>query len=447
MKRPGMTNTGRVVWSWCMYDWANSAFATSILAAILPVYFASLVPEGGVTVRWGPASWATSASGLWAYSISASLLVTALGAPILGALADLSRSKKKFLAAFTYTGAVFSLLLYFVQRGDWFFCLVIFMVANIGFAGSMPFYNAFLPEMAGDKEIDWVSGKGYAFGYLGGGLLLALHILFITRHEAFGIADRALSIRISLASVGIWWGIFAVPLFLWVPEPRILAKKSANFSYLGYGFTRFFRTLKCFQKYRDLLWFLVAFLIYNDGIQTVIAMAAIFGKTALSLDTGTLIGTLLITQLIALPGALLFARVAQRIQSKAAITISLLLWIGIVTYAYFLRSAVEFWILGGLVGLVLGGSQAISRSLYGQLIPKTRSAEFFGFFTISAKFASIFGPLIFGLMTDLSENPRNAIVSVILFFLVGIILLSRVDVERGRLQAMEEKNIALPRGA
>jgi UMF1 family MFS transporter len=176
-------------------------------------------------------------------------------------------------------------------------------------------------------------------------------------------------------------------------------------------------------------------------------MAAIFGKTALGLDTGTLIGTLLITQLIALPGVLLFARVAQRMRSKAAIMITLLLWIGIVTYAYFLRSAVGFWILGGLVGLVLGGSQAISRSLYGQLIPKTRSAEFFGFFTVSAKFASIFGPLIFGLMTDLSKNPRNAIISVILFFLVGIILLSRVDVERGRLQAVEEKNIALPRGA
>ncbi len=421
-----------------MYDWANSAFATSILAAILPVYFASLVPEGGVTVRWGPVSLTTSASGLWAYSISASLFLTALSAPILGALADFSSSKKKFLAGFTYTGAVFSLLLYFVQRGDWFLCLVLFMVANIGFAGSMPFYNAFLPEVAAGQKIDWVSGKGYAFGYLGGGLLLALHVLIITYHEVFGIPDRALSIRISLASVGIWWGIFAVPFFLWVPEPKIRHKKSEDFSYLRYGLTRFFRTLQCFRKYPDLLWFLVAFLIYNDGIQTVIAMAVIFGKTALGLDTGTLIGTLLITQLIALPGALLFARVAQRIQSKGAIMITLLLWIGIVTYAYFLRSALEFWILGGLVGLVLGGSQAISRSLYGQLIPKTRPAEFFGFFTISAKFASIFGPLIFGLMTDLSQNPRTAIISIVLFFVVGIILLNRVDVERGRLQAMEE---------
>ncbi|MGD8513403.1 MAG: MFS transporter [Deltaproteobacteria bacterium] len=433
-----MTNTRRAIWSWCMYDWANSAFATSILAAILPVYFASLVPEGGVTLRWGPVSLTTSASGLWAYSISSSLLVTALSAPILGALADFSRSKKRFLCVFTFTGAVFSLLLYFVQRGDWFLCLVLFMAANIGFAGSMPFYNAFLPEVADGREMDWVSGKGYAFGYLGGGLLLALHVLVITYHDVFGIPDRALSIRLSLASVGIWWGIFAVPLFLWVPEPRSVQNKSGDFSYLRYGFTRFFRTLKCFRKYRDLLWFLVAFLIYNDGIQTVIAMAAIFGKTALGLDTGTLIGTLLMTQLIALPGALLFARVAQHIESKGAIMATLLLWIGIVTYAYFLKSALEFWILGGLVGLVLGGSQAISRSLYGQLIPKTRPAEFFGFFTISGKFASIFGPLIFGLMTDVSENPRHAILSIVLFFVVGILVLSRVDVGRGRLQAMEE---------
>jgi len=185
-----------------MYDWADSAFATSILAAVLPVYFASLVPEGGVTLRWAGASLTTSASGLWAYSISSSLLVAALSAPILGALADFSRSKKKFLCVFTYTGAVFSSLLYFVQRGDWFLCLILFMAANIGFAGSMPFYNAFLPEAADGRQIDWVSGKGYAFGYLGGGLLLALHALVITYHEVFGIPDQALSIRLSLASVG-----------------------------------------------------------------------------------------------------------------------------------------------------------------------------------------------------------------------------------------------------
>ena len=421
-----------------MYDWANSAFATSILAALLPVYFASLVPEGGITLRWGPARLTTSASGLWAYTISFSLLVTALSAPILGALADFSRSKKRFLGVFTYTGAFFSLLLYFVQPGDWLLCLVLFMVANIGFAGSMPFYNAFLPQVADGREMDWVSGKGYAFGYLGGGLLLALHVLVITYHDVFGIPDRGLSIRVSLASVGIWWGIFAVPLFLWVPEPRMVKNPSGGVSYLGYGFRRFFKTLKCFRNYRDLLWFLVAFLIYNDGIQTVIVMAAIFGRTALGLDTGTLIGTLLMTQLIALPGALLFARVARHIQAKGAIMATLVLWIGIVTYAYFLRSALEFCILGGLVGLVLGGSQAISRSLYGQLIPKTRPAEFFGFFTISGKFASIFGPLVFGLMTDVSENPRHAIISVVLFFVVGIVVLTQVDVGRGRLQAAEE---------
>jgi UMF1 family MFS transporter len=181
----------------------------------------------------------------------------------------------------------------------------------------------------------------------------------------------------------------------------------------------------------------VAFLVYNDGIQTVIAMAAIFGKTALGLDTGTLIGTLLLTQFVAWPGALVFAMVAERIGSKQAIMIALVLWAGIVTYAYFLTSALEFWILGGMVGLVLGGSQAISRSLYAQLIPRARPAEFFGFFTVSAKFASIFGPLVFGLITDLSDNPRHAIVSLILFFVVGMVMLGRVNVKRGRIEAME----------
>ncbi|MDY7034623.1 MAG: MFS transporter [Thermodesulfobacteriota bacterium] len=435
MKRVEVINTRRTIWSWCMYDWANSAFATTVLAAILPVYFSSLVPESGVTFRWGTLTYATSASGLWAYSISFSVLIVALAAPVLGALADFSSSRKVFLFCFTYTGAALTSLLYFVQGGDWQLCLGLFLGANIGFAGSMPFYNAFLPEVTPEGKMDWISGKGYAFGYLGGGLLLAIQVLIIKYHDAFGIAEQSMGIRISLASVGIWWGLFAVPLFLWVPEPRHFHARPAGFSYLTYGFARFFKTLGCLGKYQDLLWFLLAFLVYNDGIQTVIAMAGIFGKTALGLDTGTLIGTLLMTQIIALPGALLFAKLAERIESKGAIMMTLILWIGIIIYAYFLTSALEFWILGGLVGLVLGGSQAISRSLYGQLIPLARAAEFFGFFTISAKFASIFGPLIFGLITDLSENPRNAVVSVALFFGLGMILLSRVNVERGKLEA------------
>ena len=420
-----------------MYDWANSAFATSILAAILPVYFATLVPEGGIAVQWGTLKIATKASALWAYGVSFSFFVTALTAPILGALADFAGYKKRFLFGFTYVGATLTSLLYFVQEGDYWLCLGLFMAANMGFAGSITFYNAFLPEVAPEKKLDWVSGKGYAFGYIGGGLLLAIHMLIINYHESLGIPDRSLSIRISLSSVGIWWGLFAIPLFLWVPEVKRPYNQRQKFSYLKYGFIRFFRTLRSFRNYKDLLWFLVAFLIYNDGIQTVIAMAAIFGKTALGLDTGTLIGTLLMTQFVAFPGALMFAKLAQRIQPKSAIIITLMLWIGIVTYAYFLRSAVEFWILGGMVGLVLGGSQAISRSLYAQLIPRARPAEFFGFFSISAKFACIFGPLVFGLITDLSENPRNAIISLVLFFVVGMILLSRVNMERGRLKALE----------
>jgi len=431
-----LTIPGRkqAIFGWCMYDWANSAFAASILAAILPVYFALLVPKEGVTFHLGALCFTTSASSLWAYGISFSALLAALWAPILGALADFSGSKKKFLFGFTFVGAICTLLLYLVQGDDWLLCLILFVFANIGFAGSMPFYNAFLPEITTDKEIDWVSGKGYAFGYAGGGILLALHVMVIAHHDLFGISDQFLSIRISLASVGLWWGVFAIPLFLLVPELGRRHNSRETHSYLTYGFARFFNTLKSFRKRRDLLWFLLAFLVYNDGIQTVIAMAAIFGKTALGLDTSTLIGTLLMTQFVALPGALLFARLAKMIRTKGAIMITLVIWMGIVMYAYFLTSAIEFWILGGLVGLILGGSQAASRSLYGQLIPEGRSAEFFGFFTISGKFASIFGPLIFGLVTDLCANPRNAIISLVPFFVLGMVLLNKVDVERGRFQ-------------
>jgi UMF1 family MFS transporter len=361
--------------------------------------------------------------------------VTALCAPILGALADHGHSKKKFLLGFTLWGVVFTCLLALVGQGDWLLCLILFVCANVGFAGSMPFYDGFLPEIASPKEIDWVSGKGYAFGYAGGGILLALHVLFITFHENFGIADRSWSIRISLASVGIWWALFALPLFLWVPEKGRDQQKPPNFTYVTFGFVRLYKTLKSFRSYKDLVWFLVAFLVYNDGIQTVIAMAAIFGKTALGLETTTLIGTLLMIQFIALPGALVFAKLAKRIQAKRAIAVSLVLWIGIVTYAFFIHTALEFWILGGLVGLILGGSQAISRSLYGQLIPGDRPAEFYGFFTISAKFASVLGPLVFGIVSDMSDNPRYAILSIIFFFIIGLVLLSRVDMERGRIQA------------
>ena len=428
----------KAVFAWCMYDWANSAFATTVLAAVLPVYFASLVPEQGVTIRLGGTTFAASGSGLWGYAVSLSLLVTALCAPILGALADYSRSKKKFLLAFTLWGSMFTCLLFFVGHNDWLLCLILFVCANVGFAGSMPFYDGFLPEIAAPDEIDWISGKGYAFGYAGGGILLALHVLFITFHEAFGIADRSLSIRISLGSVGLWWILFALPLFLWVPEKRLKQQKPLAFSYVTYGFVRLYNTLKQFRSYRDLVWFLIAFLIYNDGIQTVIAMAAIFGKTALGLDTTTLIGTLLMIQFIALPGALVFAKLAKYIHAKKAIMVSLVLWIGIVTYAFFIHSALEFWILGGLVGLILGGSQALSRSLYGQLIPQDRPAEFYGFFTISAKFASVLGPLLFGLVSDISDNPRHAILSIVFFFLVGFILLGTVNVKRGRMQAKRE---------
>jgi UMF1 family MFS transporter len=433
-----MTQKDKVVFSWCMYDWANSAFATTVLAAVLPVYFASLVPEGGVTFHLSGLAFTASGTGLWGYAVSSSLLVTALCAPVLGALADHTRSKKKFLLAFTVLGSVCSCLFYLVGERDWLLCLLLFVCANIGFAGGMPFYDGFLPEIASAEEIDWVSGKGYAYGYAGGGILLALHFVLIAFHGSFGIPERSISIRISLGSVGLWWAVFAVPLFLWVPEVGKDRKPPPRFSYVRYGFTRFVRTVKSFRSYRDLLWFLVAFLVYNDGIQTVIAMAAIFGKTALGLDTTTLIGTLLMIQFIALPGALVFAKLARRIQAKKAIVVTLALWTGLVTYAYFITTPLEFWILGGAVGLILGGSQALSRSLYGQLIPRDRPAEFYGFFTISAKFASVLGPLSFGLVSDLSTSPRNAILSILVFFAAGLMLLSRVDVDRGLRVAKED---------
>ena len=420
----------RELFGWSMYDFANSGYATTILASVLPIYFVSIVPEGGVSFFPFGKSFLLKASTIWAYTLSFSLLLVALSSPILGAIADFSGSKKRLLAIYCYTGSLFTALLFFVEQGDYLLAMFLFVLANIGFAGGNVFYNAFLPQIADEHEVDWVSGKGFAYGYIGGGILLALNLLIITNYESFGLESKSMGSRISFISVGLWWAVMSIPTFLFVRERKGTALPKRE-SYLAIGFKTIIKTIKEIKNYRQLTLFLVAFLIYNDAVQTVVVMASIFGREELGLSSDSLIGALLMTQFIAFPGSLLFAKLANIVGPKMSIIISLVIWSAVVIYAYFIQTALEFWIIAGIVGLILGGTQAVSRSLFASFVPKENSAEFFGFFAISNKFASIIGPLTFALIGQITGSARASILSLIVFIIIGLIILTRVDTEEG----------------
>lgn len=418
--------------SWCLYDWANSAFATVILAAVLPVYFVSLVPDHGAGLPLLPGH-RFSAASLWGYTVSASMLLLALAAPLLGATADRHGWHKRLMLGFWLLGCAATALLAIPGPGGYLWVAVVFMVANFAFAGANIFYNAYLTILVPPAQSDRLSARGYAFGYLGGGLFLALSFAMILAYPRFGFADAAAATRCSFLLTALWWLVFALPAFYYLPAAAHPVSGSPRFSLRG--------TLDQFRsllRYRDLCLFLLAFLCYNDGIQTIISVSAVFARDELRLSQGTVIGCLLMIQFVAMPGALLFARLSERIGAKRAILCSLAIFLLICLYAYRITSSAEFWILGGIIALILGGSQALSRALFSTMVPQRKSAEFFGFYTISARFAAIVGPLVFALVTDLSGSARNAILAIGLFFLIGGALLLGVNVERGRTLSSRE---------
>lgn len=428
-------NDRRTIFGWCMYDWANSAFATTVLAALLPAYFAGEVvgPKGvaiGGTIF--------SATTLWGFVVAFAAFLIFIIAPVLGAISDFSATKKKFLLSFAYGGSLFTTLLFFCQSGDVIKTLLIFLVAQIGFIAGNVFYDAFLPQIASEDKIDWVSGKGFSYGYLGGGLQFAIALGLVAGHEQLSIS-QPLAARIGLGLAGIWWAgftLFTVKYLRETPRSEALPDnyhgKSVLFSYVSVGFSRLLKTTRRISRFRHLLIFLIAFMLYNDGIQTVINMATIYGKEELHLTTTTLMLTLLIIQTIAIIGALTFSRIAGIIGTKRAVMITLVIWSGIVIYAYFIQSAAEYFTLGIFVGIVLGGSQALSRSLYGSMIPEEASAEFYAFYSVFSKFSAIWGPLAFAIIRQMAGSSRLSIVSLIIFFIAGFILLSFVNEEKAR---------------
>jgi UMF1 family MFS transporter len=427
----------REIFGWAMYDFANSAFATTILAVIFNQYFATVVAGGGRGIEL--LGFRLHGASFFTFSVALSMAISAVLSPFLGAVADASASKKRFLMIFCYTAVLFTGLLYFVHAGNYWRGAIFFIIANIGFAGGNVYYNAFLPEISTDQNIGRISGLGWALGYIGGGMLLGINLIMLKYPDWLGYPAGYFTVQDCFLSVAFWWLIFSLPTFLFLRERAQKNLPSLGKSYFSQGYQLLRHTFQRIRTFRELTKFLVAYLIYNDGIETVIVMASIFGAEVLGMETGEIILFFLMIQGIAFFGSLIFGFLADAIGNKRSVLISLGVWSLIVIWAFrlgiFWDPKTEYWILGVLAGIVMGGSQAASRSLQGIFTPDANSAEFFGFFAVSGKFASVFGPLIYGILIAVTGSVQSGILSVLLFFIVGMVILLTVNEKKG----MEEK--------
>ena len=411
----------RIVHGWAMYDWANSGFAVVILTAIFPVYYRALAMDAGVAPE--------GATAYWAYTTSLSLLLVAVIGPAAGAAADLLGAKKRFLAAALWLGVGGSASLALVGPGDYRLASLLFAVANLGFAGGNIFYEALLPQVGRADDLDRVSARGYALGYLGGGLLLVINALWLYRPAWFWMADRGAALQACFISVAGWWLIFSVPLFRAVKEPMVRGRPSISVAF-GDSLARLLQTFREIRRYRELTLFLGSFWLYNDGIGTIMKLAAAYGDE-IGVDHNDMLGALILTQFIGFPCAIGFGALARRWSAKRAIQSGLAVYAVISVAGFFVRSTADFYAMAIMVGVVQGGTQALSRSLFAAMVPKTHSAEFFGFFSTGEKVAGIIGPAIFGLVGQLTGSSRWGIVSITLLFAAGALLLRRVDVAEG----------------
>ncbi|MFQ3543752.1 MFS transporter [Halobacillus rhizosphaerae] len=419
------------VWSWMLYDFGNSAFATTIMAAVLPIFYYDVAAKGLKE---------SLAASYWGYSQSIAVLIVAVCAPILGAISDYSAAKKRFLMFFAFMGMIASVLLAFVGEGDYLLASFLMIVGTIGFSGGNAFYDAFLPEVSDNESIDKVSAGGFALGYIGGGILLAINLLMILKFQWFGLPNSLAGTHLAFVSVGIWWFIFSIPLFKNIVEEKKV-KVERTESYAKIGFTRVVKTLREMNQFKQLALFLCAFWLYNDGISTIIKMATIYGRD-IGINSNSLIIALLITQFVGIPFAYFFGWLAKKITAKKALMLSLVIYLAIVALGYFMTTALHFYILAICVGFVQGGAQSLSRSVFGRMVPGDRHAEFYGFYGISSKFAAIFGPFVFALVGQLTGSSRFGILSLLVFFIAGILLLQLVDVEKGTKEAKEHTNKA-----
>lgn len=414
---------------WYFYDFANSAFASTVLTLLMGPYILGIAkaaagPDGMIRLAGlpvDPRAW-------WSYLVAASVILQVVVLPVAGAVADASHRKKQLMAMWAYIGAFATTGLFFVTGSAYLFGGLLFLIANVAFGASIVVYNSFLPEIAPPEERDAVSSRGWGLGYLGGGIALALNLALFAKAPALGISE-AMAARINLASAGIWWGAFTIiPLIRLRNRPPLVSETRGGPS--G-AFLQFWNTLRGMRAYPQTLTFLIAYLLYNDAVQAVIALSGQFGADELNIPMGTLALAILMVQFVAFGGALVFGQVAKAIGTKPAIIASLLIWTGALISIYFsVRTTAQFFIMAAVIAIVLGGTQALSRSLFSQMIPKGREAEYFSLYEISDKGTSWMAPLFFGLALQFTGSYRIAIVSLIVFFAAGLAILLRIDVKR-----------------
>lgn len=436
-----IVNDRREIFGWAMYDWANSAFSTTVGTVFLGPYIASLAAASAEAYPDGLARFfgiPVAPDSFLPYCISFSVGLQVLFLPILGAIADYSHLRKRMMQIFAFIGALCTILMFFVTGNFWWLGGVLFIVANLAFGAAIVFYNAYLPDIASEEERDRVSSYGWAMGYLGGGLLLALNLAFFIFSEDIGVPGD-LAVRINLASAGIWWIGFAMITWARLRSRRAARPLPEGQTYVSVGFKQLGNTFREIKHFPETLKYLLAYFLYNDGIQTVIAVSSTFAaapliRGGLEMSQDTLIALILMIQFVAFGGALFWGKLAKWIGAKQSIIVALVIWAGVVIYAYVGlqgdNRTTEFFILGVFIALVMGGSQAISRSLFAQMIPDGKEAEFYSFYEVSERGTSWTGPLVFGLANQMFGSLRYGILALIFYFIAGLIVLPFVNVKK-----------------
>lgn len=436
-----MDERKKAILGWALYDWGNSAFATTVMAGFFPIFFKQYWSYGA------DVNMSTAQLGLG--NALASLLV-AIMAPVLGAIADKGGVRKKLLIFFAYLGVLMTAALFVVQKGAWAWAIFIYAMGSIGFAGANVFYDSLLPGITDKKNIDFVSAFGFSMGYLGGGLLFLINVLMTLMPDKFGLPDAGMAVRLSFVSVAAWWGFFTIFTILWVPEDRESVQSKKTLEIIASGFRQFFGTLKKIRHLKTVLTFLLAYWFYIDGVDTIIKMAVDYGMS-IGFQPNDLIKALLITQFVGFPAALLFGKLGQKWGVRKSIYLAIGIYICVTIWGTLMTEKYEFYILAIVIGLVQGGIQALSRSYYSRLIPKSMAAEFYGFYNMLGKFAAILGPMLMGIVglfarrllmppaptleqiaTVGQSASRWGIGSILLLFIAGATLFYLVDEDKGR---------------
>ena len=439
-----MDKDKKAVWGWAIYDWANSAFATAVMAGFFPIFFKEYWSYGA------DVNMSTARLGL---GNSIAGIIVALMAPVLGAIADKGSVKKKLLIFFAYLGVLMTAALFLVQKGDWGWAIFVYVMGIIGFSGANIFYDSLLPSVADEDKIDYISGLGYAMGYLGGGLLFLVTVFMTLLPEKFGLSDAETAVRYAFILVASWWGLFTIFTILWVQEEQTATTPPRGVSFIADGFRQLIGTFKKIRHLRTVLLFLVAYWFYIDGVDTIIRMAVDYGMS-IGFSSNDLIVALLITQFVGFPSALVFGKLGQRWSVRKSIFIAIGIYIFITIWGTMMTTKQDFYILAIIVGLVQGGIQALSRSYYSRLIPKNQVAEYYGFYNMVGKFATILGPALMGIVGLIARRvlmppfptpeqivhvgqlaSRWGISSISLLFIIGAILFFFVDEEKGRIEA------------